>query len=112
MALGIQATAKCCGIAAHTPMSAAADLLCLSKASTTKRDMHPREQTIFALSSGRAPSAIAIVRMSGPEAATALIGLAGKVPPPRVATRALLRDAGGGPIDDSVVLWFPAPASA
>ena len=65
--------------------------------------MHPREQTIFALSSGRAPSAIAIVRMSGPEAATALIGLAGRVPPPRVATRALLRDAHGRPIDDSVV---------
>src|ERR1700749_3996474 len=74
--------------------------------------MHPSEQTIFALSSGRAPSAIAIVRMSGPEAATALIGLAGRVPPPRVATRALLRDAHGRPIDDSVVLWFPAPASA
>src|SRR6201996_4838560 len=74
--------------------------------------MHPREQTIFALSSGRAPSAIAIVRMSGPEAATALIGLAGRVPPPRVATRALLRDARGQPIDDSVILWFPAPASA
>src|SRR6201996_5312719 len=74
--------------------------------------MHPREQTIFALSSGRAPSAIAIVRMSGPEAATALIGLAGRVPPPRVATRALLRDAHGRPIDDSVILWFPAPASA
>ena len=35
--------------------------------------MHPREQTIFALSSGRPPSAIAIVRVSGPEAATALV---------------------------------------
>jgi tRNA modification GTPase len=74
--------------------------------------MHPREQTIFALSSGRAPTAIAIVRMSGPEAATALTGLAGKVPSPRVATRALLRDTHGQPIDDSVVLWFPGPASA
>ena len=74
--------------------------------------MHPREQTIFALSSGRAPSAIAIVRMSGPEAAMALTGLAGKVPPPRVATRALLWGAHGRPIDDSVVLWFPGPASA
>jgi tRNA modification GTPase len=74
--------------------------------------MHSREQTIFALSSGRPPSAIAIVRMSGPEAATALTGLAGKVPAPRLATRALLRDTDGAPIDDSVVLWFPAPASA
>jgi tRNA modification GTPase len=74
--------------------------------------MHPREQTIFALSSGRAPSAIAIVRMSGPEAGAALTGLAGKIPQPRVATRALLCDLDGRPIDDSVVLWFPGPASA
>jgi tRNA modification GTPase len=29
-----------------------------------------------------------------------------------MATRALLRDAAGDPIDDAVVLWFPAPASA
>jgi tRNA modification GTPase len=74
--------------------------------------MHPREQTIFALSSGRAPSAIAIVRVSGAQAATALTVLAGKIPPPRVATRAFLHDPDGRPIDDSVVLWFPGPASA
>ena len=29
-----------------------------------------------------------------------------------MATRALLRDVGQRPIDDAVVLWFPAPASA
>ncbi len=74
--------------------------------------MHPREQTIFALSSGRPPSAIAIVRVSGPEAATALTLLAGKIPAPRMATRALLRDGHRQPIDDAVVLWFPGPASA
>jgi len=74
--------------------------------------MHPCEQTIFALSSGRPPSAIAIVRVSGPEAATALTLLAGKIPPPRMATRALLRDDSQQPIDDAVVLWFPGPASA
>jgi tRNA modification GTPase len=74
--------------------------------------MHPREQTIFALSSGRPPTAIAIVRVSGPEAGHALALLAGRVPVPRVATRALLRDAQRQPIDDAVVLWFPAPASA
>jgi tRNA modification GTPase len=79
--------------------------------------MHPREQSIFALSSGRAPSAIAIVRVSGPAAATALTSLAGKVPQPRIATRALLhdpraRDPQDQPIDDSVVLWFPGPGSA
>jgi tRNA modification GTPase len=74
--------------------------------------MHPREQTIFALSSGRPPSAISIVRISGPEAGTTLSLLAGKIPLPRIATRALLRDGHQQPIDDAVVLWFPGPASA
>ena len=73
--------------------------------------MHPREQTIFALSSGRPPSAIAVVRVSGPQARTALAALAGKMPEPRLATRRLLR-ADSQPIDDAVVLWFPGPASA
>jgi tRNA modification GTPase len=74
--------------------------------------MHLREQTIFALSSGRPPSAISIVRVSGPQAGTVLTSLAGKMAAPRMATRALLRDADQQPIDDAVVLWFPGPASA
>jgi tRNA modification GTPase len=74
--------------------------------------MHPRDQTIFALSSGRAPSAIAVVRVSGPQAGPLLKALGGKIPPARAATRALLRDVGQQPIDDAVMLWFPGPASA
>ena len=74
--------------------------------------MHPRDQTIFAVSSGRPPSAISIVRVSGPEAGAALTLLAGKIPAPRMATRALLRDGNRQPIDDAVMLWFPGPASA
>jgi tRNA modification GTPase len=74
--------------------------------------MHPREQTVFALSSGKPPAAISIVRVSGPEARTALESLAGRVPQPRMATRVLLRDSRQQPIDDTVVLWFPGPASA
>src|SRR6202035_848876 len=74
--------------------------------------MHSREQTIFALSSGRPPSAIAIVRVSGPQAKTVLEVLAGRVPRRRMATRALRRDREGQGIDDAVVLWFPGPASA
>jgi tRNA modification GTPase len=74
--------------------------------------MHPREQTIFALSSGRPPGAISVVRVSGPAARTALETLAGRVPPPRMATRVLLRDGDQQAIDDAIVLWFPAPASA
>ncbi len=74
--------------------------------------MHPRDQTIFALSSGRPPSAIALVRVSGPQAGKIVTALAGKLPSPRMATRVLLRDVGQRPIDDAVVLWFPGPASA
>ncbi len=74
--------------------------------------MHPREQTIFALSSGRPPAAIAIVRMSGPQAGKALAVLAGRAVEPRIATRVRLRDGEGREIDDAIVLWFPAPASA
>src|SRR6187402_1757655 len=74
--------------------------------------MHPRDQTILALSSGLLPSAIATVRVSGPQAGKIVTTLAGKMPSPRMATRALLRDIGQRPIDDAVVLWFPNPASA
>lgn len=74
--------------------------------------MYPQDQTIFALSSGRLPSAIAIVRISGGEARHVLRCLAGKLPLPRIATRTLLRDGQGEPIDDAVALWFPGPASA
>jgi tRNA modification GTPase len=74
--------------------------------------MHPRDQTIFALSSGRPPSAIAVVRVSGQQAVAALKLLAEKIPTPRMATRVLLCDAHRQPIDDSVILFFPAPKSA
>src|SRR5579864_2937809 len=74
--------------------------------------MHPREQTIFALSSGRPPSAISIVRVSGPLARDALEALAGRVPEPRMAIRTLLRARTGLPIDEAIVVYFPGPASA
>src|SRR5882724_7213984 len=74
--------------------------------------MHPRDQTIFALSSGRPPNAISVVRVSGAHAGPILTSLAGKIPPPRRATRALIRDVNQQPIDDAVVLWFPGPKSA
>lgn len=69
-------------------------------------------ETIYALSSGQLPSGIAIVRVSGPQALTALTTVAGKCPSPRSATRATLRNADGEPIDDALVVWFPAPRSA
>ena len=68
--------------------------------------------TIFALSSGRPPAAIAVVRLCGPRAGVALRMLAGRVPNPRVAALTNIRDPGTGEvIDQALVLWFPGPAS-
>jgi tRNA modification GTPase len=73
---------------------------------TTERD------TIFALSSGRPPAAIAVVRISGPRARVALEQLIGRVPQPRHASLARVRDPGSGAIvDEALALWFPAPNS-
>ena len=68
--------------------------------------------TIFALSSGSPPSAIAIVRISGPNAAEGLEALVGSKPTPRMAARRRLTAPGGAEVDDALVLWFPGPASA
>lgn len=74
--------------------------------------MHSPDQTIFALSSGRSPSAIAIIRVSGPQTRLAIERLCGKLPAPRLAQFATLRDLDGSAIDESVALWFPGPHSA
>ncbi|MEQ1509131.1 MAG: tRNA uridine-5-carboxymethylaminomethyl(34) synthesis GTPase MnmE [Sphingopyxis sp.] len=69
--------------------------------------------TIFALSSGSPPAAIAVIRISGPQAGGALRALAGKLPPPREAKLATLRDpATLGILDRALTLWFPGPGSA
>ena len=71
-----------------------------------------QRDTIFALSSGRGPAAIAVVRISGPSADAALKALIGKVPAPRAAALARVRDpATKETIDQALALWFPAPAS-
>src|ERR1700736_2903069 len=68
--------------------------------------------TIFALSSGRPPVAIAVIRVSGPRARPALETLAGRVPEPRRARFARLRDGPHGDVlDEAVTLWFPGPNS-
>src|SRR5580692_3603109 len=78
--------------------------------------------TIFALSSGRPPAAIAVVRVSGPQAGEAVVALAGRLPAPRQAMLVRLRNPRNGnlaahysttsePIDDALVLWFPSPRS-
>ena len=68
--------------------------------------------TIFALSSGRPPVAIAVVRISGPRAGAALQALVGKLPEPRRAVLARVRDPQSGEIiDQAVALFFPGPQS-
>ncbi len=58
------------------------------------------------------PAAIAVVRISGPAAGPALQALAGRLPAPRRASLAELKDAAGAPLDRALLLWFPGPATA
>ena len=68
--------------------------------------------TIFALSSGSPPAAIAVVRVSGPGAGNALRSLMGSMPEPRRAVTARLIDGEGEEIDRALVLWLPGPGTA
>jgi tRNA modification GTPase len=68
-------------------------------------------ETIYALSSGRPPAAIAVVRISGPRAGVALKALMGRIPEPRRAALARIRRPGGDIIDQALALWFPGPQS-
>jgi tRNA modification GTPase len=68
--------------------------------------------TIFALSSGRPPAAIAVVRVSGARSRRALEALTGRVPEPRKAVLVNVRDPlTGAAIDQALALWFPGPRS-
>ncbi|THF57061.1 tRNA uridine-5-carboxymethylaminomethyl(34) synthesis GTPase MnmE [Ollibium composti] len=67
--------------------------------------------SIVALSSGRLPAGVAVVRVSGPETRFVIETIAGILPEPRVAVFRRLRDADGGTIDHGIVLFFPGPNS-
>src|SRR4249920_4192151 len=74
--------------------------------------MSSDRDTIFALSSGRPPAAVAVVRISGPRAGLALETLIGRVPAARRASLARLRHPTTGDlIDEGLALWFPGPNS-
>jgi tRNA modification GTPase len=69
--------------------------------------------TIFALSSGRPPAAISVIRISGARAHAAAIALAGSLPNPRTAAvRELRHPASGELLDEALVLRFDARASS
>jgi len=69
--------------------------------------------TIYALSSGPGVSGVAIIRVSGPEAANVIKSLTGKeIPKPRVATLRKINNINTSElIDEGIIIWFPAPES-
>ena len=69
--------------------------------------------TIYALSSGPGVSGVAIIRISGPEASTAIKSLTGKeVTQPRVATLRKINNINTSElIDEGIIIWFPGPES-
>ncbi|MDP4006047.1 tRNA uridine-5-carboxymethylaminomethyl(34) synthesis GTPase MnmE [Methylobacterium sp. NEAU K] len=66
--------------------------------------------TLFAPASGFGRAAVAVIRVSGPAAADALVALSGALPPPRRLSLRTLRDpADGTLLDRALVAWFPGP---
>lgn len=68
--------------------------------------------TIFALSSGAPPAAIAVIRLSGPSTSTAVAEICGGLPAPRSPTLRKVRGHTGDVLDEALVMWFPSPRSA
>src|SRR3954467_14537164 len=69
--------------------------------------------TIFALSSGRPPAAISVIRVSGPRAHGAGMRIAGALPEARTASVRELRHPGPAELlDEALVLRFDSPASS
>jgi len=71
----------------------------------------PPAPTIAAIATPPGRGGVGIVRVSGTGIEALIEGVAGRVPPPRVATVATFRDAHGAALDQGIVLHFPAPAS-
>jgi tRNA modification GTPase len=70
------------------------------------------DDTIFALASGSARAAIAVMRISGSGAERAVTALCcGALPVPRHASLRRLRDPAADLLDQAVVLWFPGPGT-
>lgn len=67
--------------------------------------------SIVALSSGRLPSGIAIIRISGPQTRSAIETIAGACPVPRIAAYRSFHDPFHKRIDSGLLLFFPGPQS-
>ena len=70
--------------------------------------------TIAALASGRPPAGIAVLRVSGPQAAATLTGLSFQPLPTarRLSLRKLFDPRNHGLLDRALIAWFPGPATA
>lgn len=72
-----------------------------------------KADTIFALSSGRPPAAISVIRISGPQAHEAGERIAASLPEPRTAAvRELRHPQTGELLDEALVLRFDRPNSS
>lgn len=70
-----------------------------------------QRDTIVALSSGRLPAGIAVVRISGPKTRFVLETITGKIPEPRFARYGPFVDRSGAQIDSGIALFFQGAAS-
>ncbi|MDZ7841919.1 MAG: tRNA uridine-5-carboxymethylaminomethyl(34) synthesis GTPase MnmE [Gammaproteobacteria bacterium] len=73
--------------------------------------MHEPQDTITALATPPGRGGIAVIRISGPQAAVIAEQVSGRVPAPRLATLCDFRDADGQILDTGLALYFPGPAS-
>ncbi len=67
--------------------------------------------TIASLATPTGTSALAVVRVSGPDTRMLAAGIGGAVPPARQARHTDYRDLGGGVIDDVMLTFFEGPKS-
>lgn len=68
--------------------------------------------TIFALSTGPGRSAVAVIRISGPQTSSLLASMSGSLPCPRdMALRTIRDPATGEVLDKAIVVWLPGPRS-
>ncbi len=67
--------------------------------------------TIFALSSGKLPSGVAVIRVSGNEVQNIIKSIRGKVPPARMMAYGSLYSLEHEFLDSALTVFFPAPNS-
>lgn len=71
----------------------------------------PFSDTIFALSSGRLPAGVAVIRLSGPRAREVGAEIGGRATEPRVMSFVRFRDESGVTIDHGLSVLFAGPES-